>query len=161
MLLPHSILDAETRSYQVTSASGARLQSVRHAIALEFLQRFGLSGLPTCATVDAWGAFEDRSTLIGACALTRVSESAFGVQVTVAPERRRLGIGGELLAIMIREAADGGARVLTGSYPARAVEPQCLIASLQLVWARRVEHDRAVVAVFLPRTTVKETKGPR
>jgi GNAT superfamily N-acetyltransferase len=163
VLSPHSILDAESRSYPVASASGARLQSVRDAIAVEFLQRFGLTGRPTGAPVGAWGAFQDRSTLIGAGTLTRVSESVFGVQVAVAPDRRRLGIGGELLGILIQEAAGGGARVLTGSCPASAVEAQCLIASLQLLSARRVQHDRAVVVVFLPRTTATATatKGPR
>lgn len=71
MSSPHSILDVETCSYPVASASGAQLQSVRARLALDFLERFGQHGDPLHSRLDARGAFEDCSTLIGACTETK------------------------------------------------------------------------------------------
>jgi GNAT superfamily N-acetyltransferase len=144
-----------------SSASGAQLRSVRAAEGVEFLRRFGLGGDLAQTRTDAWAAFEDRVTLIGACLLTRISKTAFRAQVAVAPERRRLGIGGELLGIMIREAAAAKARLLTGSSSASAVEARRLVESLGLVSARRVHGGRADIVIFVPRTAPTPPGGPR
>jgi GNAT superfamily N-acetyltransferase len=150
LLSPHSILETESSAYPATSASGARLQSIRVETALEFLRRFDDLNEVAQRSLETWGAFEDRGALIGACALTRVSDTAFRAQVGVVPERRRLGIGAELLGIMIQRAAEAGARLLTGSCPARCIESQRLVTSLGLVSARRVQLGRAKIVIFVP-----------
>ena len=146
----HTIVETDPYPYPTMSASGARLKSIRSVAALTFFDRFGapVRGVPR--RVEAWGAFEDGTTLIGAAALARVSGTTFWAQVAVAPERRRLGIGGELLDIAIREASEGGGRRLIGSYPACAIEPRALVESQPLSAARRVRQGQAEVVLFMP-----------
>ena len=155
----HTTLETDPYAYPTMSASGARLKSIRSVAALTFFEQFGapIEGVPR--RVDAWGAFEDGTTLIGAAALARVSGTTFWAQVAVAPERRRLGIGGELLDIAIREASEGGGRRLIGSYPARAIEPRALVESQPLSVARRVQHGQAEVVLFIPEPPARTPGG--
>lgn len=155
----HTTLEADQRPYPTMSASGARLKSIRSVAALTFFEQFAapIHGVPR--RVDAWGAFEDASTLIGAVALARVSGTTFWAQVAIAPERRRLGIGGELLDIAIRTASEGGGRRLIGSYPACAIEPRVLVESLPLTVARRVEHGLTEIVLFIPESPARTPGG--
>ncbi len=107
----------------------------------------------------AWGAFEDGTTLIGAAAVARVAVATFRAQIGVAPERRRLGIGTELLDVAIREASAGGGRRLIGSYPTCALEPRALIKAQPLSIARRLRHGQAEVVLFIPQPPVKTPGG--
>ena len=95
----HTILEAEPYPSLTMSASGARLKPIPigcGAALLRVAERHQ-SGEEICRHVDAWGAFEDDVTLIGA-ALSQVSGATFWSQIVVAPQRRRLGIGGKLLS---------------------------------------------------------------
>jgi GNAT superfamily N-acetyltransferase len=155
----HTTLETDPHPYPTMSASGARLKSIRPVAALTFFEQFAapIQGVPR--RVDAWGAFEDGTTLIGAAALARVSGTTFWAQVAVAPERRRLGIGAESLDIAIREASEGGGRRLTGSYPAYALEPWLLVESQPLSIARRVRHGQAEVVLFIPEPPARTPGG--
>jgi GNAT superfamily N-acetyltransferase len=157
LLSTDGTFETEARRYS-TGACGGRLRSIRATRGVEFLERFsGPIGMEF-GLVDAWGSFEARTKLIGVCALARVSATAFRIQVAVVPERRRLGVGGELLSIAIQRASEGGGRMLVGSYPAGAIGARCLVESLQLVSARRVRHGRAEVVLFMP-TPASEMSG--
>ncbi len=81
----YTIFETDPYPYPTMSASGARLKSIRPVVALTFFEQFAapMQGVPR--RVDAWGAFEDAATLIGAAALARVSETTFWAQVVVAP----------------------------------------------------------------------------
>jgi GNAT superfamily N-acetyltransferase len=151
-LSTRTALDAEPSLYLATSASGAGLRSIPPAAALEFFERYSGRTNLDVERLAAWGAFEDHATVIGACGLARVSDTACRAQVAVVPERRRLGIGGELVGILIHQAARNGARRLIGSHPASAIEARRMVASLGLVSARRVQDGSAKVVVFLPET---------
>lgn len=132
------------------TASGARLKPVRPVAALTFFEQFAapIQGVPR--RVAAWGAFEDGTTLIGAAVLACVSRATFWAQVVVAPARRRLGIGGELLSVAIGQASESGGQRLTGSYPSCALEPRLLVESQSVSVARRVRHGQAEVVLFIP-----------
>lgn len=145
----------------VMSVSGARLRSIPAASALLYLEQFGAPLHLMHCRVDAWGAFEDRTTVIGVAALLWRSQERFGAQVAVVPGRRRLGIGGELLDIVIRAASAGGGRILTGWHPSGAGEARFLLASSELLWARRVRSDRADVVALIPPEMTLANGAPR
>ena len=155
----HTTIETDPDHSLTMSASGARLKSIRPVAALTFFEQFAvpIQGVPR--RMVAWGAFEDASTLIGAAAVARVSGASFWAHVTVAPERRRLGIGAELLDIAIREASEGGGRRLIGSYPACAIEPRALVEAQPLSVARRVRHGQAEVVLFIPEATARTSGG--
>lgn len=146
----HTTLETDAHPFPTTTASGARLKSIRAVAALTFFEQYAAPIRDAARHIDAWGAFEDRTTLIGAAAIARVSPATFWVQVAVAPERRRLGIGAELLSVVVREASAGRGRRLIGSYPASAIEPRLLIESLGFVVARRLQCDHAEFVLFIP-----------
>ncbi len=152
-------LELDPNAYLTMSASGARLRSIRSVVALTFFEQVGALFEGVSRRVEAWGAFEDSTTLIGAAALARASGTTFWAQVAVAPARRRLGIGRELLDIAIERASEGGGRRLTGSYPARAIEPRALVESQPLSVARRVQHGRAEVVVFISGLSARTPGG--
>jgi len=99
---------------------------------------------------DAWGAFEDSNALIGACAIVQTAETSYRVHVAVVPERRRLQIASELLALVIDLVTPRGARTLHGSYQPAALGAHRLIDRLELTSARRTSHDHVEVVIFLP-----------
>ena len=143
------------------SVSGARFKSIRAATAVELFERVIGAGHPSLVRGDAWGAFEDRTELIAACALARASDTVYRVQIVVVPERRRLGIGGEMVGLAIDEASRRGARMLVGSHPAGAVEARGLIESLGITSARRVRHDEAEVVVSVGTSAPPTRRGPQ
>ena len=146
----HTNLKVDPYPTPTMSASGARLKPIRSVASLTFFERFAAPVQDICRHVDAWGAFEDDATMIGAAALARVSDATFWAHIVVAPQRRWLGIGGELLDIAVQGATRDGGRRLIGSHSARAVEPRRLAESQPLSVARRVEDGRAAVVLFIP-----------
>jgi GNAT superfamily N-acetyltransferase len=155
----HTTLEADPYDRWAMSVSGAGLKSIRPFAALIFFERFAAPIQGVLRRVYAWGAFEGSSGLIGAAALARVSGAIFGAQVTIAPERRRLGIGAESLDIAIREATDGGGRRLIGSYPACAIEPRGLVESHLLSVARQVKHGQTQVVLFIAEVSARTQGG--
>ena len=155
----HTTIETDPFPHPTTSASGARLKSIRPVAALTFFEQFAAPIQVLPRRMVAWGAFEDDTTLIGAAALARVSGATFWAQIAVAPERRRLGIGAELLDMAIREASAGGGRRLIGSYPSCAVEPRALVEAHALSMARRVQQGQAEVVLFIPAAKARTTGG--
>ena len=133
----------------VSSASGARLRSLRPDIAASFFERVIGTCVPPLCWGEAWGAFEDRTEVIGACAVTRATETSARVQVAVVPARRRLGIGRELVDMAIVHAARQGTQTLIGSHEAGANGAVALIASLKVIRARRVRAGQVEVVLFV------------
>ena len=62
----HTILEAEPYPSLTMSASGARLKPIRSVAVLPFFEWLAAPVQDICRHVDAWGAFEDDVTLIGA-----------------------------------------------------------------------------------------------
>jgi GNAT superfamily N-acetyltransferase len=155
----YTTLETDPWQHPTMTASGARLRSIRQVAALTFFDRFAASMQGGPRRVEAWGAFEDGAILIGAAALARVSGDTFWAQVVVAPERRRLGIGAELLDVAMRSAFEGGGRRLIGSYPAGSIEPRALVESQPLPAARRVRHGQAEVVLFISEPPTRTPGG--
>jgi len=155
----HTILEADPYPSPTMSASGARLKPVRSVAALAFFERFAAPVQDICRHADAWGAFEDDATLIGAAALARLSGATFWAQIVVAPQRRWLGIGGELLDIAIHRASQAGGRRLIGSHSDRAIEPRRLVESQPLLVARRLKHGQAQVVLFIAEASSRTQGG--
>lgn len=155
----YTTIETERHPYPTMSASGARLKAIRPVAALTFFAQFAapMQGVPR--RIVAWGAFEDDTALIGAVALARTSGATFWAQVAVAPGRRHLGIGAELLDVAIREASAGGGRRLIGSYPSSAFEPRALVEAQPLSIARRVRHGQAEVVLFIPEAKARTQGG--
>ena len=144
-----------------SSASGAQLRSLRPDVAATFFERVIGTCHPSLSRGEAWGAFKDRSEVVGACAVAEISETSVRVQVAVVPERRHLGIGRELVDIAIAHATRQGARILIGSHEAGAAGALGLIASVNLPCARRVRAGQAEVALFLPMSEPSMQEGCR
>jgi GNAT superfamily N-acetyltransferase len=146
----------EPLAVPLASVSGARFRSLRPFLAMELFERLGGCVDRSLVEGEAWGAFEERTELIGACALVPVSTESFRVQVSVLPERRRLGIGAELLHLAAVQVRRRGARILMGSHAADAVDARMLVATLGTSTARRVRRGWADVVLLLPPTTPTE-----
>jgi GNAT superfamily N-acetyltransferase len=141
--------------------SGARITSLRPLVAMEFFTRVIGAADPALEGGEAWGAFEDRTELIAACALAHVSKSTCRLQIAVLAERRRLGVGAELLHIAMAEASRHGASMLRGSHPAGATDAQVLIASLNVTCARRVQVGQVEAVIFIPTSISPTHEGGR
>lgn len=155
----HTILEADPDLPRTMSASGARLMPIRSVVALTFFERFVAPVQDIRRHVDAWGAFEDDATLIGAAALARVSGGTFWAQIVVAPQRRWLGIGGELLDIAIHGASQARGRRLIGSHPSCATEPRGLVDSQPLSVARRVKDGQTQMVTFIAEASARTEGG--
>jgi GNAT superfamily N-acetyltransferase len=155
----HTILEVDPYPSPTASASGARLKPIRSVAALTFFERFAAPVQDICRHVDAWGAFEDGAALIGAAALARVSGATFWAQIVVAPQRRWLGIGGELLDIAVQAASRAGGRRLIGSHPATAIEARRIAESQPLLAARRVKRGQAMVVLFISEQQARTSGG--
>jgi GNAT superfamily N-acetyltransferase len=133
----------------VTTRSGAKLAPVTATAFQPFLVRFGMP--ETAAFCDvAWGAFEDTGTLLGVGVLTACGPHQARAWIGVLPERRRFGIAGDLLAVLVREANERQLRHLTCIHNASDVAPVRLVRSVGLVPTRRVYGGIATMIVPIP-----------
>lgn len=139
-------LEGEASALRLSTASGAGLRSIPGFMAEGFFERVA-AFQPGSLWEEAWGAFEDRTDLIGAAALARLSDVTYRAHVAVVPERRRLGIGGELATVMVQKAITRNACRLVGSHLAKSDEARMLVESLRLPAARRVADDHVTVVV--------------
>jgi GNAT superfamily N-acetyltransferase len=149
----------EPNLFPLASVSGARFRSLRPFLVLELFERLVGRTDPRLRDGVAWGAFEDRTELIGACALVPVSERSCRVHLAVVPERRRLGIGAELLHIAMADAGRHGVQQIVASYRAGASEAEALLSSVDAIRARRVCRDDVEVVVFIPATSSPTQEG--
>lgn len=122
-------------------------------VANHYLKRFGLDGVPTEPVVGLFGAFSDPLQIVGVAALTRRSRHAGHVQVAVAPSRRMLGIGGDLLGAVLAKASACGLTSLSSHHASDALEPVRMANSTGLPVARRVRGNAAFSMILLPHST--------
>jgi GNAT superfamily N-acetyltransferase len=141
----------------LTTTSGARIEPVTVDAAQSFLRRLDeMDHLP--AVVDAaWGAFADTILIgVGVLALSRsLKGRAF---VGVARDRRRLGVGTDLLELLVTEAVERDLKTLTCVHSAFDPGPQRLVRSLRLTMARHV-CDRTAAMVVILKQPVPEENG--
>jgi GNAT superfamily N-acetyltransferase len=150
MVTVDETLDVQPVASALTTTSGARIQPITVEVAQTFVQRLDqMDHLP--AVVDAaWGAFTD-ATLIGVGMLA-ISRSLRGrVFVGVARDRRRLGVGTDLLELLVAEAVARDLTTLRCVHPASDPGAQRLVRALALTTARRVCGKTTVMVVILPK----------
>ncbi len=128
--------------------SGARIEAIPICTARSFLARMGENGDIAGFSVRAWGAYEHADALIGVAVLAISTSPRGHFFIAVVPARRNLGVGGELLHTLVREAARRGMRTLTCNAPAADPAVDRLVASLGLKAAQRA-HDKIAVTTFL------------
>jgi GNAT superfamily N-acetyltransferase len=138
--------------YPVTT-SGAKIATIPAETAEAFLARLG-ERAPDPIEL-ALGAFEDELTLIGVAAYGAVKANHGSLIVAVAPERRRLGIGSDLLQTLLADAARTGVRWFLVSYPSDAVAADALVRNCGLTTARRSVAD--CVTAVLDTTSSRST----
>ena len=80
--------------------------------------------------------------------------------IGVAPERRRLGVGSELLGVIVATATGEGLSYLAGRHPAGEAAPERLARALRLSAARRVADGVVeTVAVLAQNGQMLEEQG--
>jgi ribosomal protein S18 acetylase RimI-like enzyme len=135
---------------QAMTASGAKVMAVSPDLAQAFLDRYGLADYEPSADNSAWGAFEDGRQLIGVAVLGTVSSDRGRVWIAVAPERRRLGVGNELAAMITAAAQDLGLQYLALRYRASDPAPRRLAQALGRPLGRRVDAGFVSTVIALP-----------
>ena len=125
------------------------MASVDHA--RTFLERYGPSGYQSAEGDRAWGAFEGSGPLVGVGILGARRGCRGRVWIAVAPERRRLGVGSELLGSIVTEAQEEGLGYLTWCHRASEVAPDRLARSLGLLIGRRVVSGMVETVAVLAR----------
>ena len=128
--------------------SGVRIEPITVYAAKTFLKRIDqMDHIP--AVVDAaWGAFADATLIgVGVLALSRsLKARAF---VGVARDRRRLGVGTDLLELLVAESEARDLTTLTCVHSASDPGAQHLVESLGLTTACHVYDKTAVMVVTL------------
>ncbi len=124
---------------QRITASGAKVAPIGPDAAQTFLARLGQHGPERIEL--ALGAHEAEGTLIGVAAFGDVGVGHASLIVAVVPDRRRLGIAGELLYALADEAALTGLRWFLVSYPVSELAADALVRMCGLSTARRVVDD--------------------
>jgi GNAT superfamily N-acetyltransferase len=115
-----------------------------------FVEKYGPAQETATVLDGVWGAFEHSEALIGAAWLVASPSSTGRGRVAVVPERRGLGVGSDLLQILVDEARTRGITALAYEHTASDPGPSRLISSLGLKAAHRVHEGRARTIVFVP-----------
>jgi GNAT superfamily N-acetyltransferase len=155
----HELLHLDDDEAPVATMSGARIKPISSAVARAFLERLGETGGTTALLQRAWGAFEVGTALIGVGAFAAATPTRVHAHIAVAPERRRLHIGSDLLARLVDEAVAWGLTTLACTHPAESATPLWLVRSLRLTAARRVRHQVATMAIFVPSPATHSSRG--
>jgi hypothetical protein len=130
---------------QRVTASGAKVDSIRPEQATAFLTRLCE---PSAEPIElALGAHEDDGTLIGVAAFGAVRRDHASLMVVVAPERRRLKVGTDLLHLLVVDAERSGIRWFEVTYPVGSAAADALVGTSARSSARRVVGD-TVIAVL-------------
>jgi hypothetical protein len=130
------------------TASGASFATLSLGDARTFLERYGPSGFEPADRDRSWGAFEGAGPLVGVGVLAAVAPPRGRAWITVAPERRRLGMGGELAGLVVAAAQQQGLRYLTCGH--RAGDPAGDRLARSLPVARRVSDGVVWTVALLP-----------
>lgn len=134
------------------TTSGAKIVSVSTDAAEAFLGRVGVRG-PEEIWV-ALAALQDTGAMIGVAVLGASSADDGRVMVAVAPERRRLRVGSDLLHALAAEAEARAVTHLRLSYPAdAAAAADALLRGSGLATARSLVNGVVTSVLFLPGRT--------
>ena len=142
----------------MTTASGARIETLPLDLARSFLGRYGFADYRPAPFDLAWGAFEDSGRLIGVGVLANVTIQGGRAWIAVAPERRRLGVGGELASLIVTAAQRRNLRHLTCRYCVDNPAPHHLAGSLELPVTCQVDEDGTLTVVVLVRNEKGELR---
>ena len=136
----------------LTTASGTRIERLTSLdSARAFLDRYGPGGHQPDDGDRAWGAFEGTGPMVGIGILGAVRGPRSWAWIAVTPERRRLGVGCELLGAMVAAASGEGLWYLTYRHPAGEAAPERLARALGLAVARRVADGMVETVAVLAR----------
>jgi GNAT superfamily N-acetyltransferase len=156
----HETLSEHRTSTDLLTTCGAKIEVISIDTARIFLERFGEPSAIAGTTSSAWGVFEDATPLIGVAVLAISGSSTNGQAcLAVVPARRRLGVGSDLLHLLVEEAGMRGLRTLVGVYPAADPAPQGLARALSLTVARRIHDKSARIVIILPTPTPGNQQG--
>ena len=131
----------------LAGVSGASIVSISCEAAEAFLATIGERG-PDEAWV-AFGALHDDGTMIGVAVLGASVTDDGRMMVGVAPDRRRMGVGTDLLKALSDEATRRKFGHLRLSYPESATTDSFL-RSCGLVTASQVVNGTMTAVLFLP-----------
>jgi GNAT superfamily N-acetyltransferase len=155
----HERLRERRNSNVPPTLSGARIEPIRFSAARTFLQRLDGNAWNIPTTGAAWGAFEHSEALIGVGVIATSRSSKARAFVVVAPERRRLGVGGELLQILVAHAQAMSLKTLACAHWADDPAPHQLVRSLALTAARRVRDKTTVMVLIVPHPSTDDPRG--
>lgn len=141
----------ETDGAVLATVSGARIEMLSPDLTQAFFDRLGLADFRPTTNDVAWGAFEDAGPLIGVGVLGEATSLRARAWIAVVPERRRLGVGSELLGLVAAAAKELGLGYLTYRHCAGDAAPHHLARSLGLPLARRVNHGGTWTVIVLSR----------
>ena len=135
------------------TASGTRIE-IQTSLdpARAFLDRCEPSGHQLDKGDRIWGAFEGTGPMVGIGILGVVRGTRSWAWIGVAPERRRLGVGSELLGVIVATATGEGLSYLTCRHPAGEAAPERLARALGLTVARRVADGMVETVAVLARS---------
>jgi GNAT superfamily N-acetyltransferase len=157
--VPETLSELRTSTDLLTTC-GAQIEVISIDTARIFLDRFGQPSSIAGTACSAWGVFQDSTTLIGVAALAISGSSTNGQAfLSVMPIRRRLGVGSDLLQLLVDEAGMRGLRTLVGVYPAADPAPQGLARALGLTVARRIDDKSARIVILLSDPTPSNPQG--
>jgi GNAT superfamily N-acetyltransferase len=135
--------------------SGARIEPITVYAGKSFLKRLDQMEYTPAVVDAAWGAFADATLIgVGVLALSRSLEArAF---VGVIRDWRRLGVGTDLLGLLVAEAEARDMATLTCAHSASDPGALHLVESLGLSAACHVYDEAAVTVVILSKPLPEE-----
>ena len=143
----------------VLTTSGAAIVPIGNEAARTFLERrWGIATVLDSPGV-AWGAFADRTTLIGVAVLSSSSSSQGQACVAVVPECQRHRVGSDLAEVLVHEVKGRGLKTLACPCISADPVPQEFVRSLHLITARRVNGNTAVMVLLIPNSTRQSFRG--
>lgn len=155
MVTVDEALDVQPVARPLATISGARIEPITVYAANTFFKRLDEMDHPPAVVDAAWGAFAD-ATLIGVSVLA-LSRSLKGrAFVGVVRDWRRLGVGTDLLGLLVAEAEEGDLTTLTCVHSASDPGAQRLVQSLGLTSACYVYDKAAAMVVILSKPLPEE-----
>jgi GNAT superfamily N-acetyltransferase len=154
-------LHDQRTSTVLLASSGAKMGPIGVDVARSFLARVDEAGNDFEIDDVAWGALEDSGTLAAVAVLGITSSTRGRASIAVVPARRRLGLGTDLLQLLVAEARARDFKTLSFVHPLVNPAPQELVRSLHLTVARRIRDKTALMVVILPGSMPDDDRGER
>jgi GNAT superfamily N-acetyltransferase len=146
-VVPARLIDAVQRGHPVITIAGARVEFVSAAVAERFLTNLPVDEPKWNSTIDfAVGAFTDGRELVGVAVLGPPTNVGIPGFVAVAPPRRGLGVGADLLRVVVGAAIRRGAQaVVLPPGPSDVSLALCRAAGVKAI--SRVDGGRRCVEI--------------